>query len=168
MQKRDAKPLLVGGRDRPAETHSHQNPHHAKRLLTVSHGTVSGLSQLQNSRQNWYIKAFVSLVQLFRLVLSFSNALFKNMTLDVISHPRTYERATETTVYLRSQLPEVLQKPKVAIVCGSGLGGLADTIEDEPKVELPYENVPNMPRSTGKYQVEGTGPMENPDSGSGS
>jgi purine-nucleoside phosphorylase len=68
---------------------------------------------------------------------------------DALTHPRTYERATETVQYLRSKLPEVLQNPKVAIVCGSGLGGLADTIEAEPKVELKYEDIPHFPRSTG-------------------
>lgn len=53
-------------------------------------------------------------------------------------------RATETANYVRQQLPETLQNPKVAIVCGSGLGGLADTIESEPKVALDYANIPNF------------------------
>lgn len=69
--------------------------------------------------------------------------------MDVVAHPNAYQRATETTFYVRSQLPETLQKPKVAIVCGSGLGGLADTIENDPKVEIPYGNIPHFPRSTG-------------------
>jgi hypothetical protein len=72
------------------------------------------------------------------------------ITMDVIAHPKTYQRATETAIYVRSMLPEVLQKPKVAIVCGSGLGGLADTIENDPKVEIPYGNIPNFPQSTGE------------------
>ncbi|KAH9859869.1 hypothetical protein IAQ61_011651 [Plenodomus lingam] len=59
-----------------------------------------------------------------------------------------YVRATETAEYVRSQLPEVLQKPKIAIVCGSGLGGLAETIESGPKVELAYATIPNFPQST--------------------
>lgn len=62
-----------------------------------------------------------------------------------------YVRATETAEYVRSQLPEVLQKPKIAIVCGSGLGGLAETIESGPKVELAYATIPNFPQSTGKH-----------------
>jgi purine-nucleoside phosphorylase len=48
-------------------------------------------------------------------------------------------------------LPDALKNPKVAIVCGSGLGGLADTIEAEPKVELSYGVIPNFPQSTGEY-----------------
>jgi purine-nucleoside phosphorylase len=70
--------------------------------------------------------------------------------MDSITTPNAYVRATETANYVRSQLPESLQKPQVAIVCGSGLGGLADTIEAEPKVELPYGSIVNFPQSTGK------------------
>jgi purine-nucleoside phosphorylase len=71
-------------------------------------------------------------------------------TLDSVVAPNAYVRATETANYVRSQLPETLQNPKVAIVCGSGLGGLADTIESEPKVALDYANIPNFPQSTGE------------------
>jgi purine-nucleoside phosphorylase len=69
---------------------------------------------------------------------------------DVKAAPNAYHRATETVQYVRSQLPECLQSPKVAIVCGSGLGGLADAIETDPKVELAYESIPNFPKSTGE------------------
>lgn len=65
--------------------------------------------------------------------------------------PNAHARATETAQYVRAQLPESLQKPKVAIICGSGLGGLAETIESDPKVELAYESIPNFPQSTGKH-----------------
>jgi purine-nucleoside phosphorylase len=69
---------------------------------------------------------------------------------DALAAPNVYVRATETAQHVRSHLPESLQNPKVAIVCGSGLGGLADTIESEPKVELAYESIPNFPKSTGE------------------
>lgn len=59
----------------------------------------------------------------------------------------TYQRATETAKYVRSKLPEALQNPKVAIVCGSGLGGLADTIDADSKVELAYATIPNFAKS---------------------
>ena len=61
-----------------------------------------------------------------------------------------YQRATESTLHIRAQLPEALQNPKVAIVCGSGLGGLAETIEPAPKVELAYGDIPHFPQSTGE------------------
>lgn len=65
----------------------------------------------------------------------------------------TFQRANETVLHIRAALPEVLQNSKVAIVCGSGLGGLAQTIEPEPKIELAYETIPNFPRSTGESVV---------------
>jgi purine-nucleoside phosphorylase len=68
---------------------------------------------------------------------------------DTTTPQNAYTRATQTVSYLRSHLPTSLQIPKVAIVCGSGLGGLADTIEPEPKVELAYSSIPNFPQSTG-------------------
>jgi hypothetical protein len=73
---------------------------------------------------------------------------------DVLAAPNAYVRATETAQYVRSQLPKALQNPKVAIVCGSGLGGLADTIESGPKVELSYGSIPNFPQSTGQSKKE--------------
>jgi purine-nucleoside phosphorylase len=73
--------------------------------------------------------------------------------MDQISAPMTnlYKRSTATADLLRSILPEELKHPKIAIVCGSGLGGLAETIDSSPKVELPYEQVPGFPVSTGMY-----------------
>ena len=74
-------------------------------------------------------------------------------TPDTLAAPNAYQRATETAKYVRSQLPEGLQNPKVVIVCGSGLGGLAETIEPEPKVELAYGTIPNFPKSTGESRA---------------
>jgi hypothetical protein len=68
-----------------------------------------------------------------------------------LAGPNAYARATETAQYVRSKLPAELQNPKVAIVCGSGLGGLAETIEAEPKVELSYGDIPHFPQSTGMF-----------------
>ena len=45
--------------------------------------------------------------------------------------------------YLRAQLPFT---PDLALVLGSGLGGLADEIEDA--VIIPYRDVPGFPVST--------------------
>jgi purine-nucleoside phosphorylase len=64
--------------------------------------------------------------------------------------PGLYQRASDTAAHLRASLPEDLHNPKVAIVCGSGLGGLADTINAEPRVERAYGDIPNFPISTGR------------------
>ncbi|XP_076848236.1 purine nucleoside phosphorylase 6 [Brachyhypopomus gauderio] len=37
-------------------------------------------------------------------------------------------------------------RPKVAIICGSGLGGLANLLEK--KIAIPYKSIPNFPQST--------------------
>ncbi len=42
-------------------------------------------------------------------------------------------------------------KPIVGIICGSGLGEIADLVED--KVILPYSDIPEFPRSTGKRSI---------------
>ncbi|KAJ5753827.1 uncharacterized protein N7511_007980, partial [Penicillium nucicola] len=60
----------------------------------------------------------------------------------------SFQRANEAVAHLRATLPEGLQKPQVAIVCGSGLGGLADTIDDELRAEFDYGSIPHFPRST--------------------
>ncbi|KAF9337127.1 hypothetical protein BG006_006157 [Podila minutissima] len=43
-------------------------------------------------------------------------------------------------------LPEALSKPKVGIVCGSGLGGLVNVMRE--KVEFPYSDIPGFVNST--------------------
>lgn len=62
-----------------------------------------------------------------------------------------FDRANEAVAFLRSSLPEELQSPKVAIVCGSGLGGLADTVHAEGRAEYDYASIPHFPRPTGEY-----------------
>lgn len=63
-----------------------------------------------------------------------------------------FTRATAAATSLRSALPEPLQQPHVAIVCGSGLGGLQHALlPNEPKVEVSYDKVPGMPKLTGRF-----------------
>ncbi|GAB7360171.1 hypothetical protein MBLNU230_g7933t1 [Neophaeotheca triangularis] len=57
-----------------------------------------------------------------------------------------YEKAVETVEFLRHKLPQDLSRPRVAIVCGSGLGGLTTTV-NEGFVDFAYKDVPNMPLS---------------------
>lgn len=62
-----------------------------------------------------------------------------------------FERATETAEFLRSKLPGHLARPRVAVVCGSGLGGLAKTVNPGTEV-WEYKDVPNFPLSTGERE----------------
>ncbi|CAI7583327.1 unnamed protein product [Penicillium pancosmium] len=60
----------------------------------------------------------------------------------------SFDRANEAVSFLTKSLPEGLRKPQVAIVCGSGLGGLAETVQSEPRAEFDYTSIPHFPRST--------------------
>ncbi|XP_010183556.1 PREDICTED: purine nucleoside phosphorylase [Mesitornis unicolor] len=55
----------------------------------------------------------------------------------------SYEVYKETADWLRAR---TVQRPKIAIICGSGLGGLADALDN--KTVFPYEDIPHFPRST--------------------
>ncbi|XP_056138425.1 purine nucleoside phosphorylase 6 [Lampris incognitus] len=55
----------------------------------------------------------------------------------------SYEDYKETAEWL---LAHTEQRPKVAIICGSGLGGLADLLDD--KIAFPYKDIPRFPIST--------------------
>ncbi|KAM6300446.1 purine nucleoside phosphorylase-like [Aegotheles albertisi] len=55
----------------------------------------------------------------------------------------SYEVYKETADWLRAR---TVQRPKVAIICGSGLGGLAEVLDN--KTIFPYEDIPHFPRST--------------------
>ena len=54
------------------------------------------------------------------------------------------EKINQAATYVRSLIGE--ETPLVGIVLGSGLGKLADSIED--KIEIPYNHIPNFPIST--------------------
>ncbi|KAG7468628.1 hypothetical protein MATL_G00145110 [Megalops atlanticus] len=55
----------------------------------------------------------------------------------------TYEEYKETADWL---LERCKVRPTVAIICGSGLGGLADLLEN--RTVIPYEKIPRFPQST--------------------
>lgn len=48
---------------------------------------------------------------------------------------------------IRSRLPQELREPKVGIVCGSGLQGLAEILQD--RVEVDYSDITGFGESTG-------------------
>lgn len=62
---------------------------------------------------------------------------------------QTLQQANAAVEYIRLQLPENLSRPIIGIICGSGLGGLAETVEAESQVEISYKNIPHFPQSTG-------------------
>jgi purine-nucleoside phosphorylase len=72
------------------------------------------------------------------------------MASQAVSEKDLLERTNATAEFIRSQVPEQLKYPKIGIICGSGLGGLADTIDAGFKVEIPYSSIPGFPIPTGK------------------
>lgn len=61
-----------------------------------------------------------------------------------------YLKAKQSADHLRSILPPHFRNPKAAIICGSGLGGLVNTIKSERKVVYDYDSIPHFPRPTGE------------------
>lgn len=53
------------------------------------------------------------------------------------------EKMIEAANYIKEQMDK---SPKIGLILGSGLGVLADEIDD--KIELPYETIPHFPVST--------------------
>lgn len=62
---------------------------------------------------------------------------------------------------IHARVPEALRQPKVGIVCGSGLGGLGDVIQD--RVDVPYHEIDGFGESTGKSDArKALGPVRPP------
>ncbi|MFY9571691.1 MAG: purine-nucleoside phosphorylase [Blastocatellia bacterium] len=55
-----------------------------------------------------------------------------------------YDRASEASRYILAKAQT--RAPRVAVVLGSGLGGVADAVEDG--IEIPYDEIPYFVRST--------------------
>lgn len=55
-----------------------------------------------------------------------------------------YDRASEAARYVQAKIHA--RAPRVAVVLGSGLGGVADAVEDA--IEIPYGEIPHFVRST--------------------
>lgn len=62
-----------------------------------------------------------------------------------------FSRASETVQFLEKQLPEALQRPRLGVICGSGLGSLVETILPQPTQEVPYTSIPHFPSISGRY-----------------
>lgn len=71
-----------------------------------------------------------------------------------------YENALESVKAIQSKVTNPdLVKPKVAIICGTGLGGLADLLWSDSKVEIPYGEIPHFKQSTGKEKNKNKKPF---------
>lgn len=67
--------------------------------------------------------------------------------------PKEYlELLSEATDVVQAKLQPFagtgLEKPRVLIICGSGLGGISNILQSEPKLEVPYGEIPGFQMST--------------------
>ncbi len=57
-------------------------------------------------------------------------------------------RIAEATEAIRTRLGAAgLDRPRIAAVLGSGLGGVVELLDDEPRVRVPYGEIPHVPVS---------------------
>lgn len=61
------------------------------------------------------------------------------------------QRSEEALQYLKGRIPSELDQPAVGIICGSGLGGLAKSVLPQPRLEVPYKDIPHFPQSKGSF-----------------
>lgn len=61
----------------------------------------------------------------------------------------TPTNVTEAFEYLRDRIPSELRSPTIGIICGSGLGGLAETVHPQRRWEIAYKDIPHFPPSQG-------------------
>lgn len=68
--------------------------------------------------------------------------------MDDLNDAKSSSRAQEAVHVLQNSIPDPLKRPRVGVICGSGLAGLADAVSD-PLLEVPYSDIPHFPKSTG-------------------
>lgn len=59
-----------------------------------------------------------------------------------------FDRATQAAAFIKSHYPAGFSTPKVAIICGTGLGGISNILDAQTKVEVPYNEIPGFKQST--------------------
>lgn len=59
------------------------------------------------------------------------------------------QHSEEALQYLKERIPSELDQPAVGIICGSGLGGLANFVLHQPRLEVQYQDIPYFPQCKG-------------------
>ena len=89
-----------------------------------------------------YVKQSVVCIELRYFYTSYHNS-------DYVFIAYRFTNTYEEYEYIADALRErTRHKPTIAVICGSGLGGLADLLEDPDAID--YEDIPYFPLSTGK------------------
>jgi purine nucleoside phosphorylase len=58
-----------------------------------------------------------------------------------------YEKAAQ---WLASRLTPVLASPRLAVICGTGLSGLASMVQSDTKASFDYVDIPHFAHTSGK------------------
>jgi purine-nucleoside phosphorylase len=61
---------------------------------------------------------------------------------------RAFVLADEAADHIKNFLPPHLSRPRIGIICGSGLSGLVSSFDTDSQISIPYANIPNFPVST--------------------
>ncbi|XP_013777224.1 purine nucleoside phosphorylase-like isoform X2 [Limulus polyphemus] len=69
--------------------------------------------------------------------------MFREESIEDVIDGYSYERIESISKFL---LDRTKQRPEIGIICGTGMGGLADMLED--KEIFPYKDIPDFPVST--------------------
>ena len=72
-----------------------------------------------------------------------------HFSMGVIPGPKNFQQVSAAVNSIRQFLPEQLKTPLIGIICGSGLGGLANSVDAASKFEIEYGQIPCFPRSSG-------------------
>ncbi|KAJ1556616.1 hypothetical protein HK096_011574 [Nowakowskiella sp. JEL0078] len=80
-----------------------------------------------------------------------SNLYSTKTNLPLFFTQKTYQ---ESANFLKSKLPKNLQTIDIGIICGSGLGGLADLVSD--KVEIEYKFATSQPKDIPHFAISTT------------
>lgn len=72
-----------------------------------------------------------------------------NDNISIVDDTLAFTHAMEAVDFLVKQLPNTLRRPRLGIICGSGLGSLADSVLPQPRHEIPYVAIPHFPAGSG-------------------
>ena len=74
--------------------------------------------------------------------------VIQNKTYKYVLFRHSFEDVKSITDFL---LSKTQYRPTVGVICGSGLGGLVNNVEN--KEEFAYEDIPGFPISTGEFYL---------------
>ena len=89
-----------------------------------------------------YVAAALTKERVFdKIDMDLASGEYWNIVEDIMQE--YFDKLKQTELHLRLKIDKA---PYIAIVLGSGLGNLANSIQN--KLEIPYDQIPNFPKTT--------------------